>query len=80
MTDLGWHQLDLQTGAAAPDRNPGFMGHDPPACLLLPDDTRACFLRCDDGDYMLESVRSSSTPTLWWACRGLCTAYGNDCT
>lgn len=56
MTDLGWHELDLDTGRLGAERHPGFSGHTPPACLLLPDSTRACFIRSDNGEYFLSSV------------------------
>ena len=59
MTDLGWHQLDLDTGLADPERHPGFSGHHLPACLLLPDATRACFVRSDNGEYFLDMARPS---------------------
>ena len=56
MTDMGWHQLDLMRGVADPEKQPGFVGNKPPGCVLLPDHTRACFVRADEGSDMLDKV------------------------
>ena len=67
MTDMGWHQLDPMRGVTDPEKQPGFVGDQPPGCVLLPDHTRACFVRADEGSDMLDKV---SPPTRsWMLCR-----------
>ena len=48
-TDLGWWELDA-TGANPGPRQEGFVWHTDPGCILLPQDTRICFIRCDTAD------------------------------
>ena len=66
MTDMGWHKLDLQQGVVDPARQPGFVKNDPPGCLLLPDHTRVCFVRADEGSYVLETVRPGNGRGVEW--------------
>lgn len=54
-TDLGWHELG-EDGVNAAKRRPGFVWHTGPGCVLLPDDTRICFLRCDTVTCMMGEV------------------------
>ena len=55
-TDLGWHELG-EDGANNPQRMPDFVWHTRPGCVLLPGDTRICFLRCDTFKCMMGEVR-----------------------
>ncbi|CAL8465497.1 g5033 [Coccomyxa elongata] len=54
-TDLGWHELG-EDGVNAAKRRPGFVWHTGPGCVLLPADTRICFLRCDTVSCMMGEV------------------------
>ncbi|CAL5228742.1 g11927 [Coccomyxa viridis] len=54
-TDLGWWELDA-TGANPGPRQEGFVWHTDPGCILLPEDTRICFIRCDTADCVQKQV------------------------
>ncbi|EIE23050.1 hypothetical protein COCSUDRAFT_63432 [Coccomyxa subellipsoidea C-169] len=53
-TDLGWRELG--DDGVAPLRKPGFVWHTGPGCVLLPEDTKICFLRCDTVSCMMGEV------------------------
>lgn len=55
-TDLGWRELG-DDGVNSAQRRPGFVWHTGPGCVLLPGDTRICFLRCDTVKCMMGEVR-----------------------
>lgn len=59
-TDLGWWELDA-TGANPGPRQEGFVWHTDPGCILLPEDTRICFIRCDTADCVQKQVSSIRT-------------------
>ena len=44
-TDLGWRPLDAAGATGAWED--GFGRLMDPGCVLLPEDTRICFIRCD---------------------------------
>lgn len=46
-TDLGWKALDASGQTSGPWKE-GFVWHTDPGCVLLPEDTRICFIRCDE--------------------------------
>ena len=62
-TDLGWWELDA-TGANPGPRQEGFVWHTDPGCILLPEDTRICFIRCDTADCVQKQVSSDRNPPL----------------
>ena len=57
-TDLGWRALDAQGKTAGPKKE-GFVWHTDPGCVLLPEDTRICFIRCDEFECVKKEVRAS---------------------
>lgn len=61
-TDLGWWALDA-AGATLGPRQEGFVWHTDPGCVLLPEDTRICFIRCDTADCVQKEVcHAGSSP------------------
>ena len=56
-TDLGWRELS-EDGTTDGPRQPGFVWHTEPGCVLLPGDARICFLRCDVAECMLGQARA----------------------
>ena len=57
-TDLGWRALDAQGKTDGPKKE-GFVWHTDPGCVLLPEDTRICFIRCDEFECVKKEVRTS---------------------
>ena len=53
--DLGWWALD-ETGATPGPKQDGFVWHTDPGCVLLPEDTRICFIRCDEATCVQKEV------------------------
>ncbi len=69
-TDLGWRELG--DDGVAPLRKPGFVWHTGPGCVLLPEDTKICFLRCDTVSCMMGEVRVQIFSTLLYAVANNC--------
>ena len=75
-TDLGWRPLDAAGSTSGP-REDGFVWHTDPGCVLLPEDTRICFIRCDEFTCVQKEVSRPGRPPLpgpsfpcgFWLCR-----------
>ena len=59
-TDLGWRALDAQGKTTGPKKE-GFVWHTDPGCVLLPEDTRICFIRCDEFECVKKEVCASGS-------------------